>query len=262
MLKKRVVAALLAIGPVLYITWHGSVPFFLLILGISVLALAELYKLTKVDEGIFRLAGFSGNVLLLVVMHRLGVAAFFYSYIVYCFLVCFLWVLKYPRPFMTVAALAWGAFYVTVPMSFFLLLRNLDNGFWAVLAVLLTVWAADSAAFFCGLFLGKRKLAPRVSPNKTQEGALGGIMAGLAIMLLVSNSLGLSRAAGATMGAALALAGILGDLTESALKRAVNVKDSGTFLPGHGGVLDRIDSLLFAAPVAYMFFTMAQGGGM
>lgn len=253
MLKKRIVAALLGIGPVLFLTWYGKGLFFLLILALSILALREFYKLTKLNGKLFRYAGQAGNVIMLFIMFRYGVTAFFYSFIIFCVFISLLWVIEFPRPLINVAVLLWGAFYITTLMGFFVQLRERENGFTVVLAVLLTVWAADSAAFFCGTFLGKHKLAPRVSPNKTLEGALGGVLAGMVIMLIMAPGLGLSRPVGVLLGVMLSMAGILGDLTESAIKRGVNVKDSGTFLPGHGGVLDRIDSLLFAAPVAYLF---------
>lgn len=121
-----------------------------------------------------------------------------------------------------------------------------------LLAALALVWAADSGAYFAGRGFGRRKLAPSISPNKTVEGALGGLVAGVVV------AVGFGLLAGATAGqlpalilvaAVAVVASIIGDLTESLLKRQAGVKDSGHLIPGHGGVLDRIDGVIAALPV-------------
>ena len=121
-----------------------------------------------------------------------------------------------------------------------------------LLAALALVWAADSGAYFAGRHLGRRKLAPTISPNKTVEGAVGGLLAGVAVAI----GLGLWAGAGSAQLPALALVAalavavsIVGDLGESLLKRQAGVKDSGHLIPGHGGILDRIDGVLAAVPV-------------
>ncbi|MCR6685307.1 phosphatidate cytidylyltransferase [Pseudoxanthomonas sp.] len=121
-----------------------------------------------------------------------------------------------------------------------------------LLTALALVWAADSGAYFAGRTWGRRKLAPTISPNKTLEGALGGLVAGLAVALAFGSFAGAGLAqlpALALVAAATVLASILGDLVESLLKRQAGVKDSGDLIPGHGGVLDRIDGVLAALPV-------------
>ncbi|MBN8728512.1 MAG: phosphatidate cytidylyltransferase [Xanthomonadales bacterium] len=127
-----------------------------------------------------------------------------------------------------------------------------DHGHaWMLLAMLL-VWAADTAAFFTGKRFGRTKLAPRISPNKTTAGGWGALGGGAIVALAGGWLLGVRGAAlGLLLGLALStvVASILGDLVESLLKRQANVKDSGTLFPGHGGLLDRVDSLLAALPV-------------
>lgn len=126
----------------------------------------------------------------------------------------------------------------------------------AVAFLLLLVWSCDSCAYYIGKKLGRRPLAPRVSPRKTWEGTLGGL-AGAAVVGAVAATWGilpeLGPARGALVGALASSAGQLGDLVESLWKRGAGVKDSGVFLPGHGGFYDRIDSLLFAGPVVAAF---------
>jgi phosphatidate cytidylyltransferase len=145
-----------------------------------------------------------------------------------------------------------GAAYVGGLLAFALLLRQGPAGPARVLAAALITWAGDIAAFYAGRTFGRRRLAPRVSPGKTVEGAVAGLLASA-----------LAGAAGgpwfwpghlllgAGAGALVGLAGQVGDLAESLLKRSLGAKDSGRLIPGHGGVLDRIDSLLFALPALY-----------
>jgi phosphatidate cytidylyltransferase len=124
-----------------------------------------------------------------------------------------------------------------------------------VLVLMGTIWAGDAAAYYGGRALGRHKLAPTISPNKTVEGSIAGlagsVLAGVGLgTLLLSFPLALLAVASFAAG----IAGQLGDLAESALKRSAGVKDSSSLLPGHGGMLDRLDSLMFAAPVFFWFF--------
>ena len=133
--------------------------------------------------------------------------------------------------------------YIPVLLGHLLLIRAGPDGMAHALLTVALVWATDLVAFFAGRYLGRHKLAPRLSPGKTVEGALAGVVAGVVVAML--GHLGL------LFGVVVSIAAIVGDLFESWLKRRARVKDSGTILPGHGGVLDRFDSLILAAPVAY-----------
>ncbi len=121
--------------------------------------------------------------------------------------------------------------------------------------MLLIVWATDIGAYFAGRRFGRRKLAPAVSPNKTWEGVLGGTLLGLVVALAGAAWFHAPRAAFVGLGLAVVVSSMVGDLTESMFKRYANVKDSGSLLPGHGGVLDRIDSITSAVP----FFVLGLG---
>ncbi len=133
------------------------------------------------------------------------------------------------------------------------LLRSLDDtGYWLLLA-LLTTFAVDTAAFFTGRAIGRRRLAPSISPSKTWEGAAGGLAAGIATATLLTFAfdLDLELAAAVLIGTAAAVVAVIGDLLESALKRKAGVKDTGGLVPGHGGILDRLDSLAPNLAVVY-----------
>ncbi|ABO66482.1 MULTISPECIES: phosphatidate cytidylyltransferase [Geobacillus] len=125
---------------------------------------------------------------------------------------------------------------------------------------LFVIWATDIGAYFFGRAFGRRKLWPEISPNKTIEGAIGGIGSAVAIAAVYEWTAGLFDSLGAAIGLALLLSmfGQLGDLVESAFKRHYGVKDSGAILPGHGGILDRFDSLLFVLPLLYIFIEVVR----
>jgi phosphatidate cytidylyltransferase len=155
-----------------------------------------------------------------------------------------------------------GVAWVGAGLGCLLLIRDIpDFGFWAVMAVLFTVFAADTGAFFVGRTFGRHRLAPAISPAKSWEGFFGGVLAaiGMAFVILYKDRDDfLSIPESLLLGLVIALAAVLGDLFESAVKRDFEVKDSGRVLGGHGGVLDRLDSLLWAGPAAY--FTILAFG--
>jgi phosphatidate cytidylyltransferase len=150
------------------------------------------------------------------------------------------------------------AVYLGWPLSLLPLLRGyqmgVSNGFWWILTALLCVWGFDTGAFFSGHFFGRHKLAPNISPGKTWEGVVGGLIISIAAALLLTvRPLGVPWYLAILLGGLIALAAMLGDLAESLIKRQTHVKDSGQFMPGHGGILDRVDSLLFGIIVVFIF---------
>jgi phosphatidate cytidylyltransferase len=133
-------------------------------------------------------------------------------------------------------------------------LRQLDDGLYWLMIALLCTWVCDTAAYAVGKLWGRHKFFPAVSPKKTWEGAVGGLIGGLLAAVGLGRWLvGLSVGWGLLLGLAIVGAATFGDLAESVIKRQVGVKDSGQLIPGHGGMLDRIDSLLFVVPVVYYF---------
>ncbi len=147
-------------------------------------------------------------------------------------------------------------------LSLIILHREAAQGPLLALTLLMLVWAADSCAYFCGKRFGKNKLAPEISPGQTIEGLIGGLGGALLVavgMSYVFEFVGWQLAAWLLASAAAALFSVVGDLNESRLKRWAGVKDSGSLLPGHGGVLDRIDGLIAAAPV---FVAVLAGSGV
>ena len=157
------------------------------------------------------------------------------------------------KPVNTWLATSMGAIYLGVTLGQVVSLRFLPNGFWYVLFGFLVTWAADSAAYFIGVFFGRHKLWPRLSPKKTWEGTIAGWVAAAAAgaFLAVVLPVGIGPVFGGIVGFIAGILALFGDLSISMIKRQVGVKDSGTFFLGHGGMLDRLDSLLFTLPFIY-----------
>jgi len=158
--------------------------------------------------------------------------------------------------FLQGVGVVFGGMFVPILASTLYLVRGLENGMILTLAVFVLTWGTDSGAFFIGKQFGKRKLAPSISPNKSWAGAIGGLASGLIIAVGFGILTDANIALFALWGGLTSAAGQIGDLCESAFKRHAGVKDSGAMLPGHGGFLDRIDSLLFTAAISYIFFGM------
>jgi phosphatidate cytidylyltransferase len=163
-------------------------------------------------------------------------------------------------PILRDAAAAWFPIaYIGLPLGALAAARA-TGGRGAVLLLMITIVISDSAQYYTGRALGRRPLAPSISPKKTLEGAIGGLLFGT--LAFAAGARAVFPASSpwlvALVGASIAALGIVGDLFESLLKRSAGVKDSGTIIPGHGGVLDRIDSWLFAAPVYYVFVRYLQ----
>jgi len=152
-----------------------------------------------------------------------------------------------------------GVLYIGWLLSYLVSLRGLEDGRNWIFLALFTTFASDTAAFFIGRALGRHPLAPNISPGKTWEGAVGGVLGAVLVSLFfvlptpLSLNPYLNWGQAILLGLLVSVFGQIGDLTESLLKRNVGVKDSGTLIPGHGGVLDRVDSIVFAGVVVYYF---------
>jgi phosphatidate cytidylyltransferase len=173
-------------------------------------------------------------------------------------LLAFVWLALRPHA-VNHAAAALAGLCVLVPawvgLARLLLVTTPVRGAVWLFYMLLLVWAADIGAYFAGRYVGRVKLAPEVSPNKTWEGLIGGVLAGLLVAVSAAAVLHSPRLPFVALGLVVVLASVVGDLTESMFKRFAGLKDSGSLLPGHGGVLDRIDSITAAVP----FFVLGLG---
>ncbi len=148
-----------------------------------------------------------------------------------------------------------GGFYVGWTCGHIAELRELENGAWWLLLTLVSVWLADSGAYVFGRSFGKHKMAPAISPGKTWEGYAGGAFTALVGGAIIGTISPLGMITGLITGVLIGAFSVMGDLTESLIKREAHAKDSGKLIPGHGGVFDRIDSLLWAAVISFMVYS-------
>lgn len=166
------------------------------------------------------------------------------------------------NPLGNLAFLLFGPMYIALPMGCLLMISiGSDGGYapWNVLFFFFFMWASDTFAYFSGRFFGRRKLLERLSPKKTIEGFIGGVIGSAAVGIAAHSVLGgFPLPVWILIGILMAFAGTAGDLAESMFKRQAGIKDSGTLLPGHGGILDRFDSTFFAAPVYWAGLTLAE----
>lgn len=262
-LVSRILVAAILLPLVIGLVYLGGWWLFGLALAGGLLALHELYVIARGLRPLV-LAGYLGFALTLLGLQLGGMpwmvggmlSTFVFMFVVFG--------LSDVRASATASfgATVLGVVWVGGGIGSLLLVRDIPEvGFAAVMAVLFTVFAADTGAFFVGRTLGRHKMAPAISPAKSWEGFAGGVAAAVLTTFLVlygDRDEFLSIPQSLALGAAIALASVLGDLFESAVKRDLQVKDSGKLLAGHGGMLDRLDSLLWAGPAAY-FVILAFG---
>ena len=262
MLKQRVLTALLLLPLVMAAIFAAPAQWFLLLVAIILLGGSREY---------LRLAGVSGQVVgyLLVSMQAVILAVLFWyrsewatAIVWYLSLCCGAWLLMFIRlplyrhdaqPNGRYRAVSMATSFLSVTTCWFALgwLRLLPQGSWLILLLLLIVWAADTGAYFSGKAFGKRKLAPHISPGKTWAGLFGGLISAPLIALLATYLMPIEPIEPVRLvllSLVTALVSVGGDLMISMHKRTSGFKDSGSLLPGHGGILDRVDSLLAAAP--------------
>lgn len=267
MLLKRIATAVVGIPIVISLILYGGIPFLALVLGLTFFGLLEFYDM-MVHKGIkVPKYFFVGNGLVFIILSALHnkntlIFCFFLLYILLSTILVQIFRNEPENSLLNAGVSFLGIMYVSWLNVHFIYLRELENGFFYVLLVFLVIWVNDSAAYFIGTKLGQKKLCPKISPNKTWEGALGGfvfsvlttVLAGWVMNFFLTPNFTLVQLL--VLGGLISLAGQLGDLAESLFKRDAGIKDSGNLIPGHGGILDRFDSLLFAVPLVYFYLQL------
>ena len=268
MLKQRVITAAVGVPLIILAIWFGDPWFTLLIAAVTLLGTLEFYRLVGNSSRRCPLTYFGLVWALALVLNPhyqnisiLNVAAL-PVVMTLPILISLIWLLccsPQEKAFYNWAWTAAGALYVGWMLSFWLNLRILESGKDWVYLALFTTFANDTGAFFTGRAWGKHKLTSTISPGKTWEGAIGGLLSSILVVVAISRipALFSSSPFGCWQVVLLAflvsLFAQLGDLVESLLKRNMGVKESGKLLPGHGGILDRFDSLIFVGPVVYYY---------
>jgi phosphatidate cytidylyltransferase len=266
-LQLRVLAGVIGgavfIGAIYLNEWS----FFMLFLALTVLGLLEFYRLLAAkgfqpNRVIGALLGVGLYVLGFLVKHGdvSSDCLFLLPPVMLLALVAELY-RKKEQPFTNVALTLVGVFYIAAPFTMLHVLAFLPDRYsWQIiLGVMFLIWASDTGAYAAGKTFGKNKLFPRISPGKTWEGWVGGVLLSLGVAWLLSvyfTDLALWHWLGVAV--LVSVFGVLGDLVESMLKRSLDVKDSGTLIPGHGGILDRFDSLILVVPFLVAFLELMK----
>jgi len=264
-LQQRIIAALIAVPGLLFCVLYSDYTFLVLFLVIGALAQLEFYKLVGSISDNLPLTfygTFCG-----VVMHVLaffiekGDLAYQYYYVLSPLLTFVFFIKLYKskdeKPFKNIAYTFLGIIYVALPFTLFTVLAFVKNDTYdpnIVLGCLFLLWSSDSGAYFAGTKFGKTKLFERVSPKKSWEGSIGGLLTAMVVATIISKYFtNYTPFQWYAIGIIIVVAGTYGDLVESLFKRSINIKDSADTIPGHGGFLDRFDGLLLSIPFIIPF---------
>ena len=263
MFKTRLISGIILVIIALATIISGSWILFFTLLAVSLIGMRELYKVMKVSDEhvtVLELVGYLGAVLYYIAMKadfgNYGTMAIIISMI----LILFVYVFGYPKYHAEqVMAAFFGVVYVAVMLSFIYLIRSLPDGKFLVWLIFLCSWGCDTCAYCVGMLIGKHKMAPVLSPKKSIEGAVGGVAGAALLGVIYAAATQGKMAEYALICAVGALISMVGDLAASAIKRNQNIKDYGKLIPGHGGILDRFDSVIITAPVIYYLAKMILG---
>ena len=255
MFKTRLISGIVLVIIALATIISGSWILFFTLLAVSLIGMRELYKVMKVSDEhvtVLELVGYLGAVLYYIAMKadfgNYGTMAIIISMI----LILFVYVFGYPKYHAEqVMAAFFGVVYVAVMLSFIYLTRSLPDGKFLVWLIFLCSWGCDTCAYCVGMLIGKHKMAPVLSPKISIEGAVGGVAGAALLGVIYAAATQGKMAEYALICAVGALISMVGDLAASAIKRNQNIKDYGKLIPGHGGILDRFDSVIITAPVIY-----------
>jgi phosphatidate cytidylyltransferase len=265
-MNKRYLGAL-TLSPLILVLFLGGIFLKVLVLILSIVGMYEFYDVAK-KKGINPIS--SVTYLLCVVYYIFlirGMVDFsltFLMIVLAVFIMLSIPIINLKYNFIDIAVTILGYIYIPIFFSFIVLVNDKNNGKYLVWIIFISAWVCDTTAYYVGRYFGKHKLCPKVSPKKTIEGAIGGLIGsavGCGIYGLVLNSIGVNIYIFNFILIGL-FSGIfcqMGDLVASSIKRYVDVKDYGNLIPGHGGILDRFDSILFASFVVYYYITFIMG---
>lgn len=265
---KRTLTAAVFVAVLLGCTYWGQATFQILFFVITVLGVWEFYKLAEIGDnqpqkiigtiaGAFLFASTAAvaSKMLSASILLINIPVLFIVFIAELYT-------KAANPFKNIAFTLLGVFYVALPFSLLNYITTYTNtySYEIIFGFFFILWSNDTGAYLTGSAIGKNKLFPRVSPGKSWEGSAGGAVFSYVVAYIISGwYTSITRIDWMVIATILIVIGTLGDLVESLLKRSINVKDSGTLLPGHGGILDRFDSLILASPFVFAYLYCLKG---
>lgn len=262
-MKTRTITGIVALVLLLPFVWYGSWPLVLGACIMGVIGVSEFFRMKK--KRFLSMTGLLTSIITIFIIlpkdyfdflpEDLGI---WHLYFVFGMMLLVMTVLSNNEfTYDDAGGFLLAALYVGNGFHYFI--RTAEMGFLTVVFVLFTLWATDIGAYILGVRFGKHKLAPIISPNKSIEGSVGGMVSSIVVAIIYTNFHNpeqFTLAVVIILAILISIVGQLGDLTESAFKRYFGVKDSGKILPGHGGILDRFDSMLFVMPMFQIFLTI------
>ena len=253
--KRKVWMALIMVPPIILLIILGpSAILHLMVLLATFFGLREYYSLVlPLSQWIERIVGIGLGLILSIIIsfgNSIEISPFFVLVLLILSILFMATSQDLSSSISKMGTTIFGIFFIAFLLAYVSLIRNTTNGKIWVLFLIATVWAGDISALLSGSFFGRHKLYPKISPNKTYEGLIGAIVGSIIVALAFSLLFipKLEKGTCILLAIGLGILGQFGDFTESMLKRSAQVKDSGTLIPGHGGMLDRLDSFLFSAP--------------
>ena len=225
----------------------------------SIIGLTEIYNTVGIKKNVVGIVGYISAIAYLCIIRFFGTEHITTFVIGFLLVIMTTYVFSFPKYKTEKILMAFfGVIYVVIMMSFIYFVRMTPNGIYTVWLIFICAWGSDTCAYLVGVTCGKHKMAPILSPKKSIEGAIGGVvgaalLSGLYGFIISEQLAGVSNAVliFAIVGAVSALISMVGDLAASAIKRDYEIKDYGKLIPGHGGILDRFDSIIFTAPIIY-----------
>lgn len=259
MFKTRLLSGIVLVILALFLIISGHEILLFATLAISCIGMFELYRVFKMEKTVLAGVGYLAAIVYYCNLQWKFLPDLMILFMAFLILLMFVFVFAYPKFHADqVMAAFFGLFYVAVMLSYVYQIRTLERGLYLAFLVFLCSWGCDTCAYCVGMLIGKHKMSPKLSPKKSVEGAVGGV-AGAALLtalycFIFRSPMHLERGEIVILAVIAAIAGLIsmvGDLTASAIKRNYDIKDYGKLIPGHGGILDRFDSMIITAPIIY-----------
>ncbi len=263
MFKQRLISSIVVLALTITFIVLGGQVLFTGLITISLIGMMELYRVIKLNKTVLGFLGYITCIAYYMFLY-FNLDNYLLLFIMFLILIMMAYVIVFPKYNIDqVSYIFLGLFYVAIMLSFIYKVRVLELGAYLVWLVFISAWGSDTSAYVVGMSIGKRKFLPKLSPKKTLEGCIGGIVGAALIGYLYGmifsdtfTSISNPEVAFAIICGSSSIISQLGDLAASAIKRNYNIKDYSKLIPGHGGILDRFDSIIFVAPIVYYLITV------
>jgi phosphatidate cytidylyltransferase len=264
MFRTRLLSGIILLVIAITVVVLGGNILYATLLIISMIGMMELYRIVHVNKAFPGILGYAAGIAFYLLLYFELQEYQTMLFILFLLLLMSVYVFDFPKHSTEQIAVSFlGLFYVSIMLSYIYQVRMLEDGALLVWLIFIGAWGSDTCAYCVGVLIGKHKVAPKLSPKKSVEGCIGGVV-GAALIGLLYGVIFQGKITGiehpqlvfAIIGAASSVISQIGDLAASAMKRNHDIKDYGTLIPGHGGILDRFDSIIFTAPVVYYLAVM------